>query len=188
MSRSLHTKRLHTDHLEAKYGKISANVVMHNDTMRKVNLIDKDGISRTFSLVFFYNHKNKLFKKINDKLKNDGLIGKTFREHGYIIYKNILLTGTIKLPEWLRHNFKTQSNYASTKAYVLCVQKKPFKPVKYGTVVEIYAPDFLQPSSNSVNFLKTNNEYNSSLANNMIRKILSHINAPIYDIILKKPS
>ena len=46
-------KKLHTDILEEKYGKIHSEVLRHDDFMRESLLLDEDNIARTYALTIF---------------------------------------------------------------------------------------------------------------------------------------
>ena len=118
-------EKLHTDILEDKYGLISAKVLRHDNKIREAHLIDKKGISRTFALTFFSKEMpNKEIKKINEEIKNGEAIGKAFREHQYSIRKNVLDVYIIELPSWLKHAFKTSSNFAKARISEFYAKKR----------------------------------------------------------------
>ena len=142
-------EKLHTDVLEGKYGPIEAQVLRHDKRVRMVHLIDKKGVSRTFALTFFpEKFASKEIELINLTIRNGQPIGKAFREYGYIVRKNVYEVYVIELPDWLKKAFKTKSNYAKARISEFYAKKKGGKPTIYGTVVEIYSPDFRAPMVN----------------------------------------
>jgi hypothetical protein len=143
-------QRLHTDVLKDKYGKIKAKVIKHTNKIRKAHLIDPKGISRTFALTFFPTKpQTNEIKIINQEIKEGGAIGKTFRKHKFQIRKNVLDVYIIELPTWLKKAFKTKSNFAKARISQFLAKKKSSTPISYGTVVEIYSPDFRPPIINN---------------------------------------
>lgn len=151
-------ERLHTDVLEDKYGPILAKVIKHDQNVREVHLIDKDGISRTYALIFFtHNNKsNQEILKINHIIQTGTPIGKAFREHGYEIRKNVIDVYTIHLPEWLKIEFHEHSDFAKARLSEFYAHKQNQAPFIYGTVVEIYSPDFRGPVINSTDVEQIN--------------------------------
>ena len=82
------TKKLHTDVLESKYGKIHSEVFRHDNFMREAFLSDENGVARTYALTIFqYDRNNEEIKAIDDAIKNGGLIGKVFRDFGFEVRK-----------------------------------------------------------------------------------------------------
>ncbi len=134
--------RLHTDVLEEKYGPITSKVVVHNDKIRRAHLIDQKGISRTYAITFLGNKWPKEVVNINEEIRRGEPIGKAFRKYEYAIRKNVLEVYKIKLPRWLKEEFRTKENYAKARLSEFYAKKRGEKPVIYGIVVEIYSPDF----------------------------------------------
>jgi hypothetical protein len=148
--------RLHTDVLEEKYGKITAKVIRHDKILREAHLIDKKGISRTYAITFFTENKCKKIKAIDDEIKNSKPIGKAFREHGFQIKKNVIDVFIIKLPTWLKKSFNTKEKYAKARLSEFYAKNKDNPPIIYGTVVEIYSPDFRIPVINKIDTAQIN--------------------------------
>jgi hypothetical protein len=142
--------RLHTDVLEEKYGEINAKVLRHDNIIREAHLIDKKGLSRTYAITFLRKYKNKKIIKINNEIKKGKPIGKAFREYGYHIRKNVIDVFVIKLPIWLRKAFYTKEKYAKARLSEFYAKNKKDPPIIYGTVVEIYSPDFRLPVINNI--------------------------------------
>lgn len=154
--------RLHTDILEEKYGAISAKILIHNKKIRLAHLIDKTGISRTFAITFFLNDWTTNIKKINNEIKKGKPIGKAFREHEFAIRKNVLEVYKVKIPLWLRKEFRTKENYAKARLSEFYAKKRGSSPVIYGIVVEIYSPDFRKATIN-----KTDRAQESALTSSL---------------------
>ena len=133
-------KRLQTDKLEKDYGPIRAQVLRHSKHIREVFLVDQKGIKREYAMTFFPEKPDKDLAVINRKIKNGGLIGKTFRDNGYDIIKRKKKNFTVELSMWLKKSFET--NKISTKAsfYEFCVKKGSGALNIYGTILEIYNP------------------------------------------------
>ena len=138
-------KRLHTDILEEKYGPISAKVLRHNDSVRECHLTDHKGISRTYTITFFpkNNKLNEKIASIDQRVRSGKLIGKTFRSSGYKVRRNILGVYTLKIPGWLRSAFATNKRSAKVRMSEIYVKKGNSAPLVYGTVVEIFSPEFV---------------------------------------------
>jgi len=135
-------EKLHTDILEERYGKISSKVLKHNSEIREALLIDVKGIARTYAITFLEDFKDKEIKKINEEIKKGCPIGIAFRKKHYVIRKNVLDVFKIKIPLWLKKEFKTKEYYAKGRLSEFYVKKRGKKPTIYGVVAEIYSPDF----------------------------------------------
>lgn len=156
------TEKLHTDILEEKYGPISAKILKHNDKLRKAHLIDQKKISRTFALTFFpKKFTEKEIKKINELIKKGGAIGKIFRKYKYSIRKNVLEVYILKIPKWLKQDFKTNSNFAKVRISEFYAKKRSSNPIIYGIVAEIYSPDFRSPTINKIDISQINASTNA---------------------------
>jgi hypothetical protein len=151
-------ERLHTDVLEDKYGPISAKVIQHDADVREVHLIDREGISRTYAITFFThnNNTNPEVESINNEIKSGIPIGKAFREHSYNIRKNVIDVYSVKLPAWLKAEFHTDSDFAKARLSEFYAKQQNHPPIIYGTVVEIYTPDFRGPVINTEDISQIN--------------------------------
>lgn len=148
-------KELHTDVLERKYGPIHADVLRHDNVreikpgaerIREARLVDEKNILRTYALTFLtYDKKNEELAKIDDKIREGGLIGKTFREGGYEIKKNVIDVFIISIPEWMSKDFQADSQEAKARLTEFYAKKEAESPIIYGTVLEVYSPDFKNP-------------------------------------------
>jgi len=148
--------KLHTDVLQEKYGPISSIVLKHNKQIRAAHLVDKKGISRTFALTFFPKIMDSHIKKIDKEISLGNPIGSTFREHGYIIRKNVIDVFVIEIPKWLQDSFMTKEKYAKGRLSEFYAKKNEDKPIIYGIVIEIYSPDFRAPEVNHFDILQIN--------------------------------
>lgn len=149
--------KLHTDVLKEKYGKISAKVLRHDDKIRETHLVDENDVSRTYALTFFTEEKkDDEIKKIDEKIKEGSPIGEEFRLNGYEIRKNVIAAYTLRIPSWLQRDFRTKSRVAKARLSEFYAKKKDKTPIIYGTVVEIYSPDFREPRINKIDKAQIN--------------------------------
>ncbi len=148
--------RLHTDVLEDTYGPITINVLRHTATIREAHLIDRKGISRTYAITFFPKKLAKEIAGINDEIKKGESIGKAFRKEGYLIRKNVIDVFIVQIPSWLQKAFKTKETYAKTRLSEFYACQKNKTPTIYGTVAEIYSPDFREASINNTDIKQMN--------------------------------
>lgn len=136
-------KKLHTDVLEGKYGPIHSEVINHDMFLREAFLSDKGNIGRTYALSFF---EQDLFdpeiQKIDNEIKNGGLIGKTFREHGFEVRKNVTDVFIVDLPDRVKSKFNLSEEKAKARLSEFYAKKKDGQPLIYATVMEVYSPDF----------------------------------------------
>lgn len=149
------TKKLHTDVLESRYGKIHSEVLRHDDFMREALLSDEKNIARTYALTIFeYDRNNIEIKSINEAIKNGGLIGKVFRDFGYEVRKNVTGVFLIENPRWLKDKFLNQNKKSKSRLSEFYAKKETGEPIIYGTVLEIYSPDFRPAEINEVDMLQ----------------------------------
>ena len=151
-------KGTHQDVLEEKYRPIHADIVRQNDEFREVHLVDDLGISRTYALTFFSKNVDYTgeLKSIDDTIKSGGSIGKTFGEHGYSIEKNVLLVDIVKLPEDIMQRFGMPNKFAKARISEFYAKNETCNPIIYGTVLEIYSPDFRDAKINAEDTFQIN--------------------------------
>ena len=160
-------ERLHSDVLEDKYGPIRSRIIRHDNVsekhkpgeeyIREAHLEDESGISRTYALTFLeYDKSNSEILGIDKKIREGGMIGKTFREHKYEIRKNVIDVFTLLIPDWLKKDFATNENFAKARVSEFYAKKKDHEPVIYGDVLEVYSPDFRGPTINKVDIAQIN--------------------------------
>lgn len=151
------TKKLHTDVLEEKYGVIHPEVLRHDEETREVHMLDKDNISRTYALTFFaFDRSNLEIAKIDEEIKNGGLIGKTFRDHGYEVRKNVISVFVTELPAFLKDRMQAEGNNAKVRLSEFYAKKQDGEPVIYGVVSEVYSPDFRPAEISEQDILQDN--------------------------------
>ncbi len=161
-------EKLHTDILEEKYGPIHAVVLRHDNVremkkgaerIREARLVDTEDILRTYALTFLsYDKENEEIANIDDEIREGGLIGQTFRNHGYTVKKNVVDVFIIKIPAWMKDDFKADVDEAKARLTEFYAKKESETPVIYGTVLEIYSPDFKDPKDgiNDVDIAQVN--------------------------------
>lgn len=149
--------RLHTDVLEEKYGPVHSEFVRHNNKVREVHIVDERGVSRTYAITFFtFDRKNEEVVEIDNQIKHGGLIGKTFREHGYEIRKNVITVFLTNLPDKLKEKMETAEGKAKVRLSEFYAKKEGAEPIVYGVVSEIYSPDFRPAEINEVDEAQDN--------------------------------
>jgi len=149
-------KKLHTDVLEEKYGPIHSEILEHNDELREVLLSDKEGIARTYALTFFPVNRENELNDVNQEIKAGGMIGKSFRDNGYEVRKNVVDVFIIDIPKWLQKKFAVEKNHAKARISEFYAKKQVGAPVIYGYVLEVYSPDFRDPSINDIDMAQVN--------------------------------
>ena len=138
-----HVGRLHTDVLEERFGPITTRVLRHDDEIREAYLVDAGGVCRTFAVTLFPpGGYSASLTEVDREIRTGGSIGKTFRAHGYSICKNILKVLRVVLPEWLRRAFSDASRFAKARMTEFLARRGRGPMQVYGTVIEIYHPDF----------------------------------------------
>lgn len=143
--------RLHTDVLEEKYGPIHAEVLRHDDEVREALLRDQSEIARTYALTFFSaQSRGSEIQEIDRIIKEGGAIGKTFREFGYAIRKNVIDVYLLETTPWLKEQFKVKEGQSKARLSEFLASKEGGVPVVYGTVMEAYTPDFRPPEINDI--------------------------------------
>lgn len=159
---------LHTDHLEKKYGKIHAHVLAHDDVeseshgdfgpIREACLEDEQGISRTYALTFLtYDPTNEAMYSIDSTIREGGLIGKSFRDKGYEVRKNVINVFTLPVPKWMAEAFhEPEAKYVKARISEFYAKKEGEEPVIYGRVLEVYPNDFRRPVINVVDQQQVN--------------------------------
>lgn len=142
-------ERLHTDVLEDKYGPITPIVLEHNARVRQVHLRDERGVSRTFAITLFPESGIPApLSDIDHQIRAGGAIGKTFRDAGFEVRKNVLEVLIIKMPQHLKDAFQTDENFAKARTSEFLARSSDGGVFKYGTVIEIYHPDFRSATIN----------------------------------------
>lgn len=145
------TDKLHTDVLEEFYGEeISSEVLKHDEHVRivKMNTAKTHQCATIAATILQPEHWNEDMKMINEEIKNGGLIGKCFRNHGYEIRKNVIDVFNFELPSHLQHVFGKKSLLAKARISEFYADKKEDEKretILYGLVFEIYSPTFRPP-------------------------------------------
>ncbi|OHB25327.1 MAG: hypothetical protein A2542_01835 [Parcubacteria group bacterium RIFOXYD2_FULL_52_8] len=144
-------RKLHTDVLTDAYGPVHAEVVRHDAQIREVHIADAQGISRTYALTFFsFDRNDAELVAIDNEIQEGGLIGQTFRKYGYEIRKNVIDVVSMAIPQWLQEKFHTPEKFAKARLSEFYADKTGKPPIIYGTVVEVYTPDFRPAIVNEV--------------------------------------
>ena len=149
------TGTLHTDILERIYGPIHAVVLRHDNVgeikkgserIREARLVDDANILRTYALTFLtYDDGNREIVDIDDEIRQGGLIGQTFRKYGYVIKKNVIDVFIMTISSKMSYDFNVGTNKAKARVTEFYAKKMSGSPIMYGTILEIYSPDFENP-------------------------------------------
>jgi hypothetical protein len=145
---------LHTDSLAAKYGPIRPIVLRHDhatnesgERIREVELVDASGVVRTYALTFLFDER--IYPELNSvdrEIMAGGMIGETFRKHGYSIDRREMDDFIEPIPEWLRKRFKTAESAAVVKLIAFYISgETTIDPSCYAMILEVNSPDFLSP-------------------------------------------
>lgn len=149
---------MHSDVLCGRYGPISAHVLRHDSKVRAAHLVDVKGVSRTFAITLFEDRMPVGLREINSQISGGTLIGEAFRNAGYEIRKNVVQVSIVDLPAWLCRDFHLKAGKRQAKARLseFYARKRGTTPAVYGTVVEIYHPDFRPPKITVVDVAQVN--------------------------------
>ncbi len=146
--------RLHTDLLAERYGPVSIRLLRHDNEVREAHLVDRQGVSRTFAVTFLAPLYPEEFTRIDAEIRDGAPIGRTFRKYGYEVRKNVLKTLAVELPLWLRTEFAHSSLFAKAFLSEFLTRIDPRPPELYGTIIEIYSPDFQTPEITETDLLQ----------------------------------
>lgn len=146
--------RLHTDLLQEVYGPVSIRLLRHDNEVREAHLVDQQGISRTFAVTFLAPPCPEELARIDAEIRDGAPIGKTFCRYGYEVRKNVLKALAVELPAWLRTEFAHPSLFAKAVLSEFLARADARRPELYGTVVEIYSPDFRSPAITEIDRLQ----------------------------------
>jgi hypothetical protein len=106
----MNNKKLHTYTLEKEFGHIGGQIIKQNKHIRIIHLKDNKEISRTLAIVRFLNTDKNVIKVAHSKIKEGGLLGKTFQNLKINFRKEFVGSLQVKLPEWLKTDFDTKQN------------------------------------------------------------------------------
>jgi hypothetical protein len=134
-----------SDALGERYGPITARVVRHDAREREAHLVDATGTTRTYSLTFLSRPMPGPLRPVNEEIRSGRLIGEAFRDRGFAIRKNVVDVFVVESPAWLRTAFRVKERYAWARVFEFHARKGPAAPHLYGTLCEIFTPDFKPP-------------------------------------------
>ncbi len=132
---------LHTDALRKKYGEVHAVIIRQNDAIRETKLVDSHGIMRTYAMIFFTGSHDS-WLDVHSGIKAGGMVGETFRAHGYETVRKTIYRFTVSIPPWMQNDFQSWAKVAQAAIVKFYVNKSGEDPKRYGTIVEVYSPDF----------------------------------------------
>lgn len=134
--------QLHTDILRQLYSDVTVRIKSQTGDVRKVHLVDKLGISRTYAVTHFYPQNwTSDVKHIAEVIKRGEGIGEAFRRRGYDILKTPLCTMQVGLSSHLQQSFAASRASGVLHQYNFVVSKAGSPPLCFATITEIYPPD-----------------------------------------------
>ena len=129
-------KYLHTHTLEKLFGPISIQIKKQDQTVRIVELKDKDGRCRTLAIVRFLDVHGKTLKEAYEKIIGGELLGKTLIDYKIDFDKEYRGSLQIKIPKWLQNDFKSESEYGIAFLSIVWIKDVSLKPSRF-TFAEI---------------------------------------------------
>jgi hypothetical protein len=149
-------KNLHTHTLEQLFGPISLHILKQNETIRIVELKDSDGLSRTLAIVRFLDIHGKRLKEAYDKIMSGELLGKTLCDFKIDFDKKYTGSVELKLPEWLKNDFKTDNDLGIAFISNIWVKDSSLEPQKFifSEIIEIIPEDLKSDFKYKINPLE----------------------------------
>ena len=132
-------KNLHTHTLEKLFGPISIQIKKQNESIRIVELKDKNNICRTLAIVRFFDVHGETLKQAHDIILSGELLGKTLSRFKIDFDKKYSGSLQMTLPEWLRKDFKSTSDLGMAFFSNIWVKDESFKSGKFvfAEIIEI---------------------------------------------------
>ena len=139
-------ENLHTSALEKLFGPIGLRIISEDDEFRITELYDPEGISRTLGIVKFGNIELPALKPVHSKILKGGLLGKTLFESNIEFDKEFIGSCIIKLPDWLKDDFKTtgENGLGIFSRILLNIDSESGDNMLYAELIEII-PSELMP-------------------------------------------
>lgn len=165
--------RLHTEVLEEMYGKIELQLLYQDEEIRECLLTDSQCIARTYALTFKNTciQKDKHIAEIDKLIQQGASIGKTFKQYGYEIIKNVIAVYLIDVPWWLQLAFDTNEGTAKIRVSEFFVRKNAEdEMILYSTIAEIYSPHFRKAEISRWDLLQINPSLQEILAFDFSKK------------------
>lgn len=173
---------LHTDVLEERFGTITPRVVHHSEMYREAYLSDGNGVCRTFAVTLFPTAGPVADPAaVSREIRTGGAIGKTFRAHGFGVAKNILKVFLVDVPGWLRRAFADENPLAKARMTEFLARHEAGPTLVYGTVIEIYHPDFRPAEISAFDRLQES----PSVAALVQHRVISH--DAVWDYVMSAP-
>lgn len=137
-------KNLHTVTLEKLFGPIKNRIIKQDENIRIIHLDDKNGVSRTLGIVRFFNIENNFLGNSHQKIVAGAMLGKTLFDSDIDFDKEFIGTVRVKLPVWLKEDFKTEQNssLANFSKISIYTDRKADDKFLYSELIEIVPPEF----------------------------------------------
>ncbi len=132
-------KNLHTHTLEKLFGPISIHIKKQDETVRIVELKDDENYCRTLAIVRFIDVHGKALTEAYKTIIGGELLGKTLLDFKIDFDKKYTGSLDIKLPNWLKQDFKSNHDFGIAFFSNIWVQDESVEVEKFvfAEVVEI---------------------------------------------------
>jgi hypothetical protein len=149
-------KKLHTDYLEELFGPISLHILKQNESIRIVELKDKDKLCRTFAIVRFLNINGEKLKAAHEKIVKGELLGKTLCDFKIDFDREFIGSVQVKLPDWLKDHFKTTKDSGFGFVSHIWVNDDSTEPDRFvfSEIIEIIPPELKNEFIHNIKPLK----------------------------------
>lgn len=149
-------KNLHTYALEQLFGPISLHILKQNESIRIVELKDKDELCRTFAIVRFLNIEGEILKEAHEKIVNGELLGKTLCDYNIDFDREFIGSVEVKLPEWLKDHFRTTKDSGFGFVSHIWVNDDSVEPKRFvfSEIIEIIPPELKKEFMHNIKPLK----------------------------------
>lgn len=149
-------KNLHTYALEQLFGPISLHILKQNESIRIVELKDKDKLCRTFAIVRFLNVNGEKLIEAHEKIVKGELLGKTLCDFKIDFDREFIGSVQVKLPDWLKDHFKTTKDSGFGFVSHIWVNDDSVLPNRFvfSEIIEIIPPELKKDFSHNIKPLK----------------------------------
>jgi hypothetical protein len=139
----MNIENLHTHALEQLFGPISLHILKQNETIRIVELKDRDDLCRTLAIVRFLKIKGKSLKEAHNRIVKGELLGKTLTDFKIDFEREFIGSVQVKLPDWLKDNFNTTEDFGYGFISHIWVKDNSAVPDRFifSEIIEIIPPE-----------------------------------------------
>lgn len=132
---------LHSDRLRTKFGPLTVRLEKQNASLRHAHLVDASGRSRTFAITLFGQGAKKMAIRLPHlAVYRGGLLGESFRRHGFDVRRNVIAVHKVVLNDRLMRAFGSRGKTGELRISEILVRRGNGKPFWYATIAEIVPP------------------------------------------------